>query len=396
MNAAYTQIQLREAELQSHYSTAILSGNRKLDIEGVEEKVRFLFSHNITLLRSVLGFRLQASPLSQAELAELMALALPTVNKWENGVAIPNRSVLTRLVGHINSILMPTPPVQEADVLFTSLMRTFMPGALYERTPSFVPQPLFGSEALFLYCTFSRGEIVFHQGTAHAFMLLTLSDIIWEKEWNDIIDPIEYVLQSGVSVSALFSVVIHGHKRFFDVTLTPQIHDSLVHCIGMDVTDRHNRYRAFKQTLDATTLRMADMTIDYQQQRLRALEAQKAKERSDNRCDILRSMADNAVNCLLVIDNKGIIVEANMRSVALFGADTDIIGHSFFEIVFSGDHDNTAMEEMMNGIGHHGFMRRVLQVQGQSIIAVFSPVWAGGLEYYIVALQSSVDGNLNQ
>jgi len=391
MNAAYTQIQLQEAELQSHYSTAILSGNRKLDIEGVEEKVRLLFSHNITLLRSVLGFRIQASPLSQAELAELMTLALPTVNKWENGVAIPNRSVLVRLVGHINSIMMPTPPVQEADVLFTSLLRRFMPAAFYERPPSFVPPPLFGSEASFLYCTFSRDEIVFHPGTAQKYMSMTLSDIVWEKEWNEVIDPIDYVLQSGVSVAVLCSVILHGQKHFFDVTLTPQIHDSLVHCIGMDVTHRHNRYRAFKQTLDATTLRMADMTIDYQQQRLRALEAQKAKERSDNRCDILRSMADNAVNCLLVIDNKGVIIEANMRSVALFGPDIDIIGHSFFENILKGDSANEPADEIMEDMSRHGFMRRVFRLHGQIMVAVFSPMWVGGLEYFIVALQSSND-----
>ncbi len=389
MNAAYTQLQLIEAELQSRYSAAIATGNRKIDLEGVEEKVRSLFSHNITLLRSVMGFRMHALPLSQADLAELMGLSLPTVNKWENAVALPNRSVLTRLVGHINAILVPRPPVQEADVLFTSLLRTFIPASLHERTPSFVPEPRFGAHTCFIECTFTKSDIVFHQRTSPSLVKFTLHDIVWEHDWNEFSQPLDYALQSGVSCSGFFSVTVDNHKRFFDVMLYPNIHEAIVQCIGMEVTSRHNRYRAFKQQHETATLRIADMTIDYQQQRLRAHESQKAKERSDNRCDILRSMADNADNCLLVIDKKGIIIEANIRSIAVFSFDFDIIGHSLFAITTSTDRISDHNEELVNHIHNQTYLRVSLQVQNKEMIASFSPIWAGGLEYYIVKFENT-------
>lgn len=387
MNAAYTQLQVIEAELQSRYLAAIASGNRKIDLEGVEEKVRVLFSHNVTLLRSVMGFRMQSLPLSQADLAELMGLSLPTVNKWENAVALPNRSVLIRLVGHINSILVPRPPIQEADVLFTSLLRTFIPAALHQRTPSFVPEPQFGTNTCFLECTFTDSDILFHQRTTTSLAKFTLSDIVWETEWNDFSHPIGYVLQSGIATSAFFSVTIDNHKRFFDVMLYPNTHESTIDCIGMEVTSRHNRYRVFKHNLDKATLRIADMTIDYQQQKLRAHESQKAKERSDNRCDILRSMADNAVNCLLVVDKKGIVLEANIRSIAELSADFDIIGHSFFNLSTPIHGISEQSETLLDNIVSQGTLRISLQVQEKEMIATFSPIWAGGIEYYIVTLE---------
>ncbi len=381
-------LQTVEDELLPYHKAAIRSGNRKLDTNGIEEQVRILFSHNISLLRSLFGFRITSLPLSQADFAQLMELALPTVNKWENGIALPNRSVLVRLVQHANAILHPRPAIQEADILYTSLVRVLLPNHSKSLYKPMLPEPNFGKEHFFIDFIIEGEYISPYRFRESQLPFSHMNEIYWDKEWNEMPNPLHYVKETGVSTTAIFYIKEDNSFRFFDITILPTQDADSFHCFGMEITQRHARYRAFKYTMDDTTLRMADLTIDYQQQRLKAIEAQKAKERSDIRCDILRSVTDNASEALLAIDKQGTILEENIRSIALLSQNADIVGKNFFEIIGEFDTNSDCTPELLQKAFALGFLRHTIFLDTRKYTCSFSPLWAGGTEYCIIALKS--------
>lgn len=386
MSEKETELRIIEEQLHPYYTAAIRSGNRKLDTAGIEEQIRTLFSHNVSLLRSLLGFRLTLLPLSQADFAQLMELALPTVNKWENAIALPNRSVLIRLVHHTNTILQPRPLIQEADILYTSLAKTLLPHQSYSKT--MLPEPTFGKEHSFIDFVIEGEYVSPYSKGAKQLPFLSTSEIIWDKEWNEMPNPLLYVKETGLPTTAVFFIKENSSLRFFDITILPSPNTDTFHCFGIDITQRHARYRAFKQIMDDATLRMADLTIDYQQQRLKAIEAQKAKERADIRCDILRSVADNASEALLVIDKQGTILEENIRSIALFSNNEDIVGKNFFDVIAGLETNSDCTPELLQKAFSLGFLRHMIVLHAKQFICSFSPLWAGGTEYCILSLKS--------
>lgn len=386
MQSKETELYLLEEELRPFYTAAIYSGNKKLETSGIEPQIRVLFSHNISLIRTLLGFKLTALPLSQADFAQLMGLAVPTVNKWENAIALPNRSVLSRLVHHVNTILTPRPHVQEADILYTCLIRVLLRDSAGEHYKTMLPDPSFGKEHVFVDFTIEGDSIRNNIAVIEPLPFVASSDILWDREWNEFSNPLELVRETGLPTTAIFCVKEESNNRFFDITVYPQTNDGF-RCIGIEVTKRHHRYKLYKHKMDETTLRLADLTIDYQQQRLKTLDAQRAKERAEARCSILRSLTDNVSEILLVVDKQGTILEQNIHSIALFTQHNDIVGLNFIEVLRGYSQETEKLSELINKVSTSGFERTQLILNNLVYTITFSLIWAGGMEYSIVVLR---------
>ncbi|HRE58936.1 MAG TPA: hypothetical protein PLW09_14055, partial [Candidatus Kapabacteria bacterium] len=74
-------------------------------------------------------------------------------------------------------------------------------------------------------------------------------------------------------------------------------------------------------------------------------------------------------------------------SIAELSADFDIIGHSFFNLSTPIHGISEQSDTLLDNIVSQGTLRISLQVQEKEMIATFSPIWAGGIEYYIVTLE---------
>lgn len=386
MQSKETELYLLEEELRPFYTAAIHSGNKKLETSGIEPQIRILFSHNVSLIRTLLGFKLTALPLSQADFAQLMGLAVPTVNKWENAIALPNRSVLSRLVHHVNTILTPRPQVQEADILYTCLIRVLLRDSGGEHYKTMLPDPSFGKEHVFVDFTIEGDSIKNNIAVIEPLPFVASSDILWDREWNEFPNPLELVRETGLPTTAIFCVKEENNNRFFDVTVYPQTNDCF-RCIGIEVTKRHYRYKLYKHKMDETTLRLADLTIDYQQQRLKTLDAQRAKERAEARCSILRSLTDNVSEILLVVDRQGTILEQNIHSIALFTQHNDIVGLNFIEVLRGYSQETEKLSELINKVSASGFERTQITLNNLVYTITFSLIWAGGMEYCIIVLR---------
>lgn len=107
-----------------------LANDRNADMRQYEEALVFIAGKNISFLRHYLGFLARFIPFTQKEFADLLAVSVATLQRWELQQRLPRPNHQNRIIAYANSVLAPAFHVHRGHLLCRNLAEHFNEVAL--------------------------------------------------------------------------------------------------------------------------------------------------------------------------------------------------------------------------------------------------------------------------
>ena len=110
-----------EEELKPLYQI-LVEKEYSSQIHQYEDKCYYIFSRNLTFLRSYLGFLEKYEAYNQIEFANLFSVSVTSLRRWETGVILPGKAYLKTILNYANKVLEIEPALTIADVLCKNIV----------------------------------------------------------------------------------------------------------------------------------------------------------------------------------------------------------------------------------------------------------------------------------
>ena len=120
----YNEVSKIEAELDVIFDD-FLANPQTIDLDGYEEKCRYMFAHNVMFMRAYFGFIWKFEAYTQTEFSDILSVSLATLKKWESAQSLPNRLSVKSLLSYANETLKIEEPLKEAHLLCKNFVLLF-------------------------------------------------------------------------------------------------------------------------------------------------------------------------------------------------------------------------------------------------------------------------------